>query len=139
MSAPPYLKPREDILSVTRFPCTLNSGLVLSQVNEGSSESRPVGNAREQELGGLVQFVVETLLTHIQDIGNVRHSQEVLHIVQPVGLGISVSELRINFGFAEGFTSHLKVADKVILLACSIGNLDEFVKVRWVPSLNVRV
>ena len=44
----------QNTLSVARFPCTLNSSLVFTEVDQCRREASPVGDAREQEPGGLV-------------------------------------------------------------------------------------
>lgn len=129
----------DDSLSVTSFTSTLNGGLALTQVDESGSKTSPVRDTGEQQFGSLVQLVVEALLSNVQDISDVRHAKEVLHIVQAISLSIRVRQLGIDLRFAERLASHLEVTDEIVLLASTVSNLDDFGIVGRILSLDVRV
>lgn len=102
----------------------LHSGLVLAQFDEGRSESRPVGDAGEEKFGGLVELVLETLLSDLEDVGDVHHTKEVLHVEQTVGLRLCASKFNVNPRLAKRLAGHLEVPDKVVVLASVICDLD---------------
>jgi hypothetical protein len=97
---PLALKYIRDSLSIASLTRTLNSRLVFTEVNERSSQPCPVRDARKEELRSLIQFIVKALLPNLEDIRNVRHAEEIFHVVQPVRLGIRVCERRVNLGLA---------------------------------------
>lgn len=126
-------------LSVASFPSTLYGSLILSEVNQSGCQSSPVGNAREEKLSRLIQLVIEAFLSHFQDIGNISHGEEVLHVVQAIGLRVRMSELGVDLWFPQSFPGHLEVSNKVVIFIrtrCNFDNLDE---VRWILRLDVRV
>lgn len=94
--------------------------MVLAEVDQSGGKTSPVGNAGEEKLGGLVQLVLEALLSNLQDVCDVGHSKEVLHVMKTVGLGISIRQLRIDLRFTERFASHLEEANQVIVLAGAV-------------------
>lgn len=126
-------------LGVACFPRALHSCLVLAEVDERRREPRPVGDACEEELCGLVQLVFETFLSNLKDIGDVCHAQKVLHVVQTVGLRISIGELGVDLGFAKRLASHLEEAHKIVMFASVVGDFDDFMEIRRVFRLNVRI
>ena len=79
----PYQRPRifSDSLGIPGSPSTLNSSLIFTQIYECGSDSSPVGNAGEEQLGSLIELVLETLLSNFQDVCNVRHAREIFHIM----------------------------------------------------------
>ena len=75
----------------------------------------------------------------MQHIGHVGHREELLHIRKAVCLGQTVRVFRVNLGLTRQLTGHLQVADQLFLTTSTLGNLDDFLKVRWVLCANVRV
>lgn len=127
------------LLCVSSFPCTLHSCLVFSQVDECSSEPGPVGDAREEQFGCLVKLVVEALLSNLQNIRNVCHGQEVLHVVQSIGPCISIRELGVDLWLTKSLTCHLQIPHEIVMLASSVRNLDHLGKVRRILGLDIRI
>src|SRR6202044_1490569 len=74
-----------------------------------------------------------------QNIRDVRHAKEVLHVVQAIGLGIRICQLRIDSRLTKRFASHLKEANKVVMLSSTIRDFDDFGEVGRIFSLDVRV
>lgn len=102
-------------LSVTRLPCGLDSRLVLPEADEKH-------------------------FSPTKDIGNVGRAEEVLRVVGPFGLGVDIGELgHVHLGLAKRLAGHLEVTDEVVVLAGTVGNLDDFNKVGGVPRLDVRI
>ena len=126
-------------LRVASLAGALDGGLRLAKVDERRRETSPVRDRREQELGGLVQRVLETLLADNEDVRDVGKVQEVFHVVQTVGLGVGVCELCIDLGLAQGLARHLEVSNEIIVLACTACNLDDFSIVAGILGLDVRV
>ena len=129
----------KNLLCITSLTCALHGSLVLTKVDECSSQPRPVGDAREKQLSCLIQLVVETFLSDFQNIGNVRKSQEVLHVVQAVRLRVGVRELRVDLRLAQRLARHLQIADKVVMLAGVVRDLDDLGEVGRVLCLDVRI
>ena len=127
------------LLSVSGLPRALHSSLVLLEVNKGSRQPRPVGNAGEQQLGSLVQLVLETLLSNDKYIRNVRDAQEVFHVVEAVGLGVRVGQFGVDLWLAEALAGHLEVANQVFVFVCSSRNLNDLVEVRRILGLDVGI
>jgi hypothetical protein len=128
-----------DLLSVARLSCALHGCLVFTEIDEGCREPCPVGDAREKQLRGLVQFVLEAFLSYFKNIGDISHGEEVLHVVQSVGLCVSVGELGVHLWLPQGLASHLQEADKVVVLAGVVGDFDNFNEVRGIFSLDIRI
>lgn len=95
------------VLGVASLASTLNSGLVFTEIDEGGGETCPVGDAGEQEFRSLVQLVFEALLSDFENIGDVGHTEEVFHIVQPIGLRVRVSKFSVDLGFTKSLAGHL--------------------------------
>ena len=55
-------------LGGVRFACAVNRILILTEMNQCRCQSSPVGDTGEEDLGGLVQFLVVTFLTNIQNL-----------------------------------------------------------------------
>lgn len=128
-----------DLLRVAGLTRTLDGTLILAKVDESGSEARPVGNAREKQLRSLVKLVLEALLSDFENIRDVGHAQEILHVVQAIRLGVCVRKLGIDLGLAEVFTGHLKEADEIVVLAGAVCNLDELGVVGGILRLDVGV
>lgn len=139
MSRNPRRTREEDELGVASLSGALHCGLVLAQVDESGSQSSPVGNALEQKLGGLVKLIVEALLADLKDISNVGHAKEVFHVVQAIGLCVSIGKLRIDLGLAKRLAGHLEVADQIVVLASPVGEFDDFKEVAGVFSLDIGI
>lgn len=127
------------ILGVTSLTSTLDSALVLTKVDEGGCKTGPVRNAREEQLGSLVQFVFETFFSNLKDICDVGQSQEVLHVVETIGLRVGVRQLGIHLGLANVLPCHLEITNKIVVLASAVRNLDDLSEVLGILSLDVRV
>ena len=93
-------------LGIPGVPNTFHSGLILPEVSKGRGNTWPVENAREQQLGSLIQFVLETLLSNLQNINDVGHGQEVLNVMKKVGPSICIREFCSDLTFAECLGSH---------------------------------
>lgn len=93
----------------------------------------------EQKLGGLVKLIVEALLADLEDISNVGHAKEVFHVVQAIGLGVSIGKLCIDLGLAKRLASHLEVANQIVMLASPVGEFDDFKEVAGVFGLDVGI
>jgi hypothetical protein len=89
---------RVTLLCISCFTSALDGSLVFFQVDERGGKPGPIGNARKEQLGGLVQFVLETLLSYDEDICDIRHAEEILHVMKPVRLGVRIRKLRIDLG-----------------------------------------
>ena len=126
-----------DLLSVASLARTLDGALVLPKVDERSSETRPVGDAREEDLRSLVEVVLETLLSNLQDIRDVGHTKEVLHVMETISLRVRVRQLGVDLGFTESLASHLEESYEVVMLASAAGDLDDLEEVGWILGLNV--
>ena len=126
-------------LSIAGLSSSIDRGLILPEVDQGSRQSRPVGNAREQDLGGIVQSILETLLADLKNVRNIGHGQEFLHVVESIGLGISVGQLCVDLGFTSRLPCHLQVSDEIVVLASPVGNFDDLGVVGGVISLDVGV
>ena len=126
-------------LSVASLASTFNSCLVFTEVDERRSQASPVRDTREQKLGGLVELVVEALFTDIQNIRNIGHGQEVLHIVQSIGLGISMRKFSVDLWFPQALPGHLEEANKVVVLVGASCQFNDLRVVRRVLCLDVRV
>lgn len=57
--------------------------------------------------------------------------------MQTISLGISVCQFRIDFRLPKRFTSHLKEANEVVMLAGMTGYFDDFSEVGWIFSLDI--
>lgn len=77
---------------------------------------------------GLVEHVRETLLSDLEDVGDVGHTREILHVVQTVGLRVCVCKFSVKLGLAERLAGHLEVPDKIVVLAGVVCDLDNFGK-----------
>lgn len=87
----------------------------------------------------MIQLILEALLSDFQNISYIGHAQEVLHIMETIRLCIGIRELCIDLGLAKGLACHLEETNEIVVLACTVGDLDDLGEVRWVGSLNVRV
>ena len=119
----------ECLLGISSLSGALHSGLILTQVDKSSSKSGPVRDAREEKFRCLIELVVEALLADFEDVGDIGHGQEVLHIMQAVRLRICVGKLGVHLRFAKRPPGHLQVSNKIVMLACTARNLDNFDKV----------
>jgi hypothetical protein len=99
-------------LPISGFPSTLNCGLALTW---------------------------ETFLSDFQNIRGVRHAKEVLRVMQAIGLGIHMRQLRIDSRFPKRFASHFKEANEVVMFASMTRDFDDFSKVGRIFSLDIRV
>ena len=59
--------------------------------------------------------------------------------MQTVGLCVGVGELGVNLRLTERLTSHLEVANEVVVLACVIRDLDDLSEVRRILGLDIRI
>lgn len=59
--------------------------------------------------------------------------------MESVGLCVRVGELRVDLGLTQHLTRHLEVTDEVVLLASTVGDLDDLGVVGGVLRLDVRV
>lgn len=50
------------------FAGTVDGVLVFAEMNQGRCQSSPVGDTGEEDFSGLVQFLIVTFLTDIQDL-----------------------------------------------------------------------
>lgn len=82
-----------DLLGVAMLARTLHSSLILAEVDEDGCEANAIRDAGEEGLRGLVQLVVETLLSKAKDVSNARRASEALHVTQAVDLGVRGGEL----------------------------------------------
>ena len=128
-----------NVLGVASLTRTLDGALVLAEVDERGGETCPVRDACEEQLGSLIELVLETLLSDLQDVCDVCHAKEVLHIVKTVRLRVRVRELGIDLGLADVLPRHLEVANEVVVLACVIRNLDDLGEVRGILGLDIRI
>jgi hypothetical protein len=55
-------------LGGVRFACTVDRILILAEMDQCRCQPSPVGDTGEENLGGLVQFLVVTFLTNIQNL-----------------------------------------------------------------------
>ena len=60
-------------LSVAGLASTLHGTLVFTEVDEGGGKTSPVGDAREEDLSGLVELVLETFLSDFQHVCYICH------------------------------------------------------------------
>ena len=125
-------------LGVAGLARGVDRGLVLAEVDEGRGEAGPVGDGGEEQAGGLVHAGLEDLLARGELIGHVGHGEEVLHVVQPVRLGVRDGELRVDLRLAQRLAGHLQVPDQVVVLAGPTGRLDHLGVVGRVVGLDVR-
>lgn len=128
-----------NVLGVTGFASTFHGRLVLAQVNESRGKTRPIGDAGEKELGGLVQLILETLLSDLKNVCDIGHTQEVLHVMQTVRLSIGIGQFRVNLGLAKGLASHLEEPDEIIVFTSVVRDLDDLGIVGGILSLDVRI
>ena len=128
-----------NVLGVASLTRTLDGTLVLAEVDERSRKTGPVRDAREEDLRRLVKLVLEALLANLENVRDVGHRQEVLHVVQAVRLRVRVRELGVDLGFTERLACHLEVTDEVVVFACAAGDLDDLGVVRGILRLDVRV
>ena len=129
----------KSLLSIACFARALNSALVLTEIDESGCKTSPVRDACEQKLRSLIELVLETLLSNLEDIGDVGHAEEVFHIVQTIRLGICISQLGVDLRLADMLPCHLQVPNKVFMLACAISDLDDFREVGRILSLDVGI
>jgi hypothetical protein len=97
-------------LPIPGFPSTLDCGLALAR---------------------------ETFLSDFQNIRGVRHAKEVLRVMQAIGLGIRMRQLRIDSRFPKRFASYFREANEVVMFASVIGYFNDFGKVDWIFSLDI--
>ena len=57
--------------------------------------------------------------------------------MQPVRLGIRISQLGIDLGFPQGLAGHLEVLDQFIVFACAVGDLDDFSIIEGILSFDI--
>ena len=99
----------------------------------------PVQDAGIEQLCSLIQFILKTLLSHFEYICNVRHVQKILHVVEAVGLHICIRQLSVDLRLTESLAGHLEEADKIVVLASMVRDLNDFREVRWILCLDVRI
>lgn len=128
-----------DVLSVSSLSSSVDSSLVLAEVDEGSCQSSPVRDRSEKEFRSFVETCLESLLTSGEEVGNIGHSEELLHIVETISLGVGDGEFSIDRRFSESLASHLEVSNEVVGLSCPGSGFDNFEVVRRILSLDVRV
>lgn len=87
----------------------------------------------------MIELVVEALLADFEDVGDVSHGQEVLHIMEAVRFRICVGKLSVHLGFTKRPPGHLQVPNEIVMLARTARNLDSFDKVRGILGLDIRV
>ena len=78
--------------------------LVLLEVDKSGRQPCPVGDASEQQFGSLYNSSSKHLLSDHENVRNIRYAQEVIHIVEAVGLSVSIRQCGINRWLAEGLT-----------------------------------
>jgi hypothetical protein len=59
--------------------------------------------------------------------------------VETIHLGISIRQLGVELRFTKSFARHLEIADEVVLLASTIGDLNNLKEIGGIASLDVRV
>jgi len=126
-------------LCVARLARAFDRSLSLPEVDERCCETGPVVNAAEQELGRLVELVLEALFANAEDVRYIGQGQELLHVVEAVGLGVRVRKLGIDPRLAERLAGHLKVADEIVMFAGMVRDLDDFGEVGRILRLDVRI
>jgi hypothetical protein len=93
-------------------------------------DARPETAQRKTEVSVTVPIVVSE--THFQNTMSAllacSFTKGILHIMQMIGLGIRVCQLRINFRLAKGFASHLEATNEDIMLASMTRNFDDLAK-----------
>lgn len=113
--------------------------MILPEVDESSGESRPVGNTREEKFRRFVQSSLESFLSRTQLISDVRHTQELLHVMQSIRSGVRESQLGIDDGFSKRFPSHLQISNEVVEFGGSSGGLDHFEIIGRIGSFDIRI
>ena len=86
----------------------------------------------------MVAFSV-SLVTRLLNIGNVCGAKELFQLGQLVGAGEAERESCVNRGLTESLAGHAEVLDKVLVLAGVSRGLNDFVVVRGILSLDVRL
>lgn len=114
------------LLGIASLSGTLHSGLILTQVDKSGSESGPVRDAVEEKFRRLIELVVEALLADFEDVSDIGHGQEVLHIMEAVRLRICIGKFGVHLRFAKRAPGHLQVSNEIVMLACTARNLDNF-------------
>ena len=87
---------------------------VLLEIDVAQSKLGVVVDAGEEDLGSMVQALVEASVANILDVGHVGSVDELLHLGEVVRLGVRVDELRIEQVHLQRLASHLEVRDKLI-------------------------
>lgn len=111
----------------------------LAKINEGRGKTCPVGDAGEEKLRCFVKLVLEALLSDAEYVCDVGHGQELLHVVQAVRLRIRIRELRVDLRLAQRLARHLQEANEVVVLAGTVGDVDDLGEVGWIRGLDVRI
>lgn len=104
-------------LSVAGLPGAFHSGLVLAQVMEVVASLAQLEMLVKRARPSNASLRPRGCRRH-------RHTKEVLHVVQTVGL-LGVCKFSVNLGLAKRLAGHLEVADKVVVLAGVVCNLDK--------------
>jgi len=84
------LREKTVLLGVTSLPGSIDGRLIFAQVDQGGGQSSPVRDTGEEQLRSLIQLVVETLLSDLKNVRDIRHREEFFHVVETVRLRISV-------------------------------------------------
>mmetsp|Transcript_27593 Transcript_27593/g.79608 ORF Transcript_27593/g.79608 Transcript_27593/m.79608 type:complete len:1497 (-) Transcript_27593:110-4600(-) len=87
---------------------------VLLEVDVAQSELGVVVDAGEEDLGRMVQALVEASVANILDVGHVGSVDELLHLSEIIRLGKGVYELGIEEILLQGLASHLEVGDELV-------------------------
>ena len=124
-------------LDAVGFASCLNSLLVVLEVNKGSRQLAPVGDAGEEDLGSLVVSFLKRFISGGFDIGNVGSAQEIFKFSELVSAGIAESQRSIDGHLAQSLAGHAEELDQILVLACVSGNLDDLEEVGWILGADV--
>mmetsp|Transcript_24893 Transcript_24893/g.54285 ORF Transcript_24893/g.54285 Transcript_24893/m.54285 type:complete len:569 (-) Transcript_24893:1135-2841(-) len=99
---------------IVRLGSSSDSLAVLLQIDVAKSKLRVVVDTGEEDLGCMVQALVEASVTNVLNVGNVRSGNELFHLREVVRLGIGVDELRVEQILLQSLASHLEIRNKFI-------------------------
>ncbi|KAH3667460.1 hypothetical protein OGAPHI_003109 [Ogataea philodendri] len=118
---------------------TVNSRLVVLQVNQGGSKLGVVGYIGVDQLGSIVVLVGVQLVTNRFQVSNVGQLQELLDLAQLAKRSVSVDDGLVNLWLSESLSSHQQVWNKLFLLTSMLSDINDLLKVGRVTSLQIRV
>lgn len=111
------LLPRADVVGLLG---DVHSLAVLLQTHVGGSELRHVAHVLVEDASSLVHLLVEAAIADDLDLGSVGSADELLQLVQTVGLGVGVRQRRVHTRLLHALAHHQQVVDQRLVLLVTL-------------------